>query len=82
MDLIGLELITWPNWYTWVTLGFISLIINSLLPSKFFLGGGVSAFNTGILTGLGLLTTNFYQSVSFIVGGIMLYFLFKIFWSR
>ena len=56
MNLIDLQILTWPSWYAWITFGFIGIIIFSVFPFRIFLTGGFISILTGVLTSIEILT--------------------------
>ena len=82
MDIIGLEIFTWPNWYAWVTFGFLFLILEVLIKSNFLRWSALSAIITGFLVGLGAISEIEYQLTSVFILYFVLYLLYKLIWYK
>tara|TARA_B100001250_G_scaffold371450_1_gene356274 strand:- start:847 stop:1104 length:258 start_codon:yes stop_codon:yes gene_type:complete len=82
LDLIGLEVFTWPQWYAWVTLGFLFLILEAFITSNYLKWAAFSAIVTGILIGLGLINKIEYQLTSIFIIYLIVLILYKVFYEQ
>jgi len=76
MNLIELQIVTWPTWYAWITFGFVAIIIFSVTALRVLLSIGLASIFTGTIISLKILNNNYIYLLFFFLVLVIFHYIF------